>query len=115
MAEFVYALCAGTSILCVIMLFRGYLASRTQLLFWACLCFAGLAVNNLLLFVDLIILPDVRSVDLAPRRRRGRHECAAVRPNLGVEIRHEIISFRSAYYGDRSRCPIFRSVLAYKR
>lgn len=59
MAEFVYALCAGTSILCVIMLFRGYLASRTQLLFWACLCFAGLAVNNLLLFVDLIILPDV--------------------------------------------------------
>ncbi len=59
MAEFVYALCAATSILCVIMLYRGYQASRTRLLFWACLCFAGLAINNLLLFVDLIMLPDI--------------------------------------------------------
>jgi hypothetical protein len=58
MAEFVYALCAATSILCVLMLYRGYRASRTRLLFWACLCFAGLAINNLLLFVDLIILPN---------------------------------------------------------
>lgn len=59
MAKFVYALCAATSILCVVMLFRGYRASRTYLLFWACLCFTGLAINNLLLFVDLIILPDI--------------------------------------------------------
>jgi hypothetical protein len=59
MGEFVYALCAATSILCVIMLFRGYRASRSHLLFWACLCFAGLAVNNLLLFVDLIVLPEI--------------------------------------------------------
>ncbi|HEY3654077.1 MAG TPA: DUF5985 family protein [Steroidobacteraceae bacterium] len=59
MAEFVYALCAATSTVCVIMLFRGYRTSRTRLLFWACLCFAGLAINNLLLFVDLIILPEI--------------------------------------------------------
>jgi hypothetical protein len=59
MAEFVYALCAGTSILCAIMLYRGYRSSRTHLLFWACLCFAGLAINNVLLFVDLIVLPDI--------------------------------------------------------
>jgi hypothetical protein len=59
MGKFVYALCAATSILCVIMLFRGYRASRSHLLFLACLCFAGLAVNNLLLFVDLIILPEI--------------------------------------------------------
>lgn len=59
MAEFVYALCAATSVLCVIMLFRGYRASRTRLLFWACLCFAGLAVNNVLLFVDLVVLPEI--------------------------------------------------------
>jgi hypothetical protein len=59
MAEFVYALCATTSTLCVIMLYRGYRANRTPLLFWASLCFAGLAVNNLLLFVDLILLPEI--------------------------------------------------------
>jgi hypothetical protein len=59
MAESVYALCAATSVLCAILLFRGYRATRTRLLFWSSLCFAGLAVNNVLLFVDLILLPTV--------------------------------------------------------
>jgi hypothetical protein len=59
MAELVYALCAATSILCALLLFRGYRASRTKLLFWASLCFAGLALNNVLLFIDLILLPQI--------------------------------------------------------
>lgn len=59
MAELVYVLCAATSILCAALLLRGYLASRTRLLFWASLCFLGLALNNILLFVDLIELPDI--------------------------------------------------------
>jgi hypothetical protein len=59
MAEAVYALCAATSILCAVLLLRGYRATRTRLLFWASLCFAGLALNNVLLFVDLILLPNV--------------------------------------------------------
>lgn len=59
MAETVYLLCAVTSIVCAIMLLRGYLASRTSLLFWSCLCFAGLALNNILLFLDLVLVPDV--------------------------------------------------------
>jgi hypothetical protein len=59
MAELVYALCAATSLLCALLLFRGYRASRSRLLFWASLCFAGLALNNILLFVDLILLPQV--------------------------------------------------------
>jgi hypothetical protein len=59
MAELVYALCAATSIFCALLLFRRYRASRTKLLFWASLCFAGLALNNVLLFVDLIMLPQI--------------------------------------------------------
>jgi hypothetical protein len=59
MAEFVYALCAVTSTLCAVLLFKGYRLSRTRLLFWASLCFAGLALNNILLFVDLILVPQI--------------------------------------------------------
>jgi hypothetical protein len=56
-AETVYALCAITSLICAALLFAGYRAERTPLLFWASLGFIGLALNNTLLFVDLIILP----------------------------------------------------------
>lgn len=60
MAEGVYVLCALTSVLCAGLLFRGYRRNRrTSLLFWSSLCFAGLAINNVLLFVDLVMLPDV--------------------------------------------------------
>jgi hypothetical protein len=52
----VYILCAITSILCTALLFRGYRATRTRLLFWASLCFAFLAINNVLLYLDLVIL-----------------------------------------------------------
>jgi len=59
MAEAVYALCAATSVTCALLLLRGYAASRARLLFWASLCFAGLALNNILLFVDLVLIPQV--------------------------------------------------------
>jgi hypothetical protein len=59
MAATVYALCAATALLCAVLLLKGYLASRTRLLFYASLCFVGLAVNNLLLFVDLVLLPRI--------------------------------------------------------
>ena len=57
MAEAVYILCALTSILCALLLYRGYRANRTRLLFWASLCFVFLAINNVILYVDLVILP----------------------------------------------------------
>ena len=57
MAEAVYLLCALTSLLCAVLLLRGYRRSRTRLLFWSCLCFTGLVVNNTLLFVDLVLVP----------------------------------------------------------
>jgi Family of unknown function (DUF5985) len=56
-AEAVYILCALTSILCAVLLFRGYHANRTRLLFWASLAFFLLAINNVILYVDLVILP----------------------------------------------------------
>jgi cytochrome bd-type quinol oxidase subunit 2 len=59
MAETVYLLCALTSVVCAIMLFRGYRASRGKLLFWSSLCFAGLALNNVLLFLDLVLVPQL--------------------------------------------------------
>jgi len=57
MAEVVYLLCAVTSVVCAILLHRGYRQTRTRLLFWSSLCFAGLALNNVLLVVDLVIVP----------------------------------------------------------
>jgi len=59
MAETIYILCATTSVACALLLWRGYRASRTPLLFWSCLCFAGLSINNLLLFVDKVVVPGV--------------------------------------------------------
>jgi hypothetical protein len=57
MAETVYLLCALTSIACAVFLFRGYRDRRMKLLFWSGLCFTGLAVANVLLFTDLILVP----------------------------------------------------------
>jgi len=54
----VYALCGLTSIICAALLLRGYARSRFRLLLWAGLCFVGLALNNILLFVDLRVLPQ---------------------------------------------------------
>lgn len=59
MAEVVYGLCAVVSLLCAILLQRGYLQSRHRLLLWAAACFWILALNNALLFVDLVIVEDV--------------------------------------------------------
>jgi hypothetical protein len=58
-AEAVYILCALTSLACAFLLLRGYRSSRTRLLFWSSLCFIGLAANNLLLFLDLVIVPEI--------------------------------------------------------
>jgi hypothetical protein len=59
MAEAVYVLCGLTSLLCALLLLRGYRQDRTRLLLWSGICFAGLALNNVLLFVDKVVLPDV--------------------------------------------------------
>lgn len=65
MAEAVYLLCALTSVLCAALLIRSWLRSRARLLLWSSVCFVGLAINNVLLFIDLIVVPEV---DLAMAR-----------------------------------------------
>jgi hypothetical protein len=55
----VYLLCLATSMLCAVLLIRSYRRSRTKLLLWSALCFVGLAANNLFLFVDAVVLPEV--------------------------------------------------------
>ena len=59
MAETVYILCALTSLACVVLLARGYVQSKSRLLLWSSFCFAGLFLNNLILFIDKVVLPDV--------------------------------------------------------
>lgn len=60
-----YILCALVSLLCAVMLLRGFFRGRHRLLLWSGLCFAGLTVANALVFIDLIILP---ATDLYPLR-----------------------------------------------
>lgn len=55
----VYLLCFLTSSACAWLLGRSYRATGARLLLWSGLCFLFLAANNLLLFVDLLIIHDV--------------------------------------------------------
>ena len=59
MPELVYVLCALTSVLCAGLLLRSYRSNKTRLLLWSTLCFVGLGVNNVLLVIDLVIVPHV--------------------------------------------------------
>ena len=58
MSGTIYALCAITSILCALLLFRGWLATRARLLFWSALCFVGLGLTNVMLVLDELVLTD---------------------------------------------------------
>jgi hypothetical protein len=59
MAKVVYVLCALLSLACAVFLVRGYAETRAKLLFWSSFCFVGLAVNSVMLFVDLVVFPAV--------------------------------------------------------
>jgi hypothetical protein len=63
--ELVYILCAITALSCTLLLLRAWLAQRVRLLLWSAVCFLGLTIENVLLFVDMIILPEI---DLAMLR-----------------------------------------------
>jgi hypothetical protein len=41
------------------MLFRGYARNRVGLLFWSGLSFIGLMIDNVMLYVDIVVVPDV--------------------------------------------------------
>ncbi len=62
----VYLLCLATSVACAALLARSYFRTGTRLLLWSALCFAFLAINNLIVVVDIVLLPTV--VDLSIHR-----------------------------------------------
>lgn len=53
----VYLLGVAVTLTCAGLLLRGYLRTRLRLLLWSTVCFFGLALSNVILFVDLVILP----------------------------------------------------------
>ena len=63
----VYLLCSGTALVCGLLLVRGYNRTRTRLLLWCGLCFLILFAENMLMFVDDVLVPEVPLVLL----RRG--------------------------------------------
>lgn len=57
----VYLLCFGTSATCAGLLLRSYARAGGGLLFWSGLCFVLLALNNLIVVLDLLV---IRQLDL---------------------------------------------------
>ncbi|HVX86196.1 MAG TPA: DUF5985 family protein [Phycisphaerae bacterium] len=76
MGEVVYILCALTSMMCAVLLGRAFYRTRASILLWSTLCFCLLAVNNILLYLDLVVFPPPSPVDL--RLPRGLVYLAAL-------------------------------------
>ena len=55
----VYVLCFLTSAACAWLLGRSYKANGARLLLWSSVCFLFLAANNLVLVVDLLVVPEL--------------------------------------------------------
>jgi len=55
----IYLACVATSVLCAYLLARAYRRGRTTLLIWSAMCFALLAVNNLVVAADILLLPNI--------------------------------------------------------
>ena len=79
MAEFgpsaVYGLCLAGSVLCAFLLLHAWRQTRSRLLFWTAAGFLFLALNNLFLVADLVLLP---SVDLWAWRQAASAAAVAV-------------------------------------
>jgi hypothetical protein len=60
----IYSLCLLASAGCAFLLVRSYRHSGARLLLWSALCFILLAVNNLLVVIDLLIFPSADLVSL---------------------------------------------------
>ena len=59
MEKLTYSLCALTALLCAALLLRGYARTRSRMLLWSGLCFAGLTVNNALLILDRLVFTEI--------------------------------------------------------
>lgn len=59
MGAAIYIVVTLICLACAVLLLRGYARDGMKLLLWSGLCFAGLAISNLLVFADLVLLPTV--------------------------------------------------------
>ena len=59
MAIAVYLLCMLTSAFCAALLLREYRRTAARLLLWSSLSFLGWALNNALVFADMVVFPGV--------------------------------------------------------
>ena len=69
MAEAVYVLAALTSAVCAFLLLRAYKRTGVRMLLWSGVAFIGFTFNNVLVYVDIVILPsqiDLSAVRLLP-------------------------------------------------
>lgn len=57
MAEVVYVLAAVTSAACAFLLLRSYARTQVRLLLWSGIAFVGFTLNNILVYVDIVVLP----------------------------------------------------------
>jgi hypothetical protein len=57
-AAIIYSLCAALSLGIAFLLWREYGRTRSRVLFWSALCFTGLTLNNAILVLDKLFLPD---------------------------------------------------------
>ena len=55
----VYLLCFFTAAACAALLARSYRHTGTRMLLWSALCFVLLAINNFLVILDLLVLPEI--------------------------------------------------------
>jgi hypothetical protein len=59
MGQIVYILCALTSLGCTWLLLGRYRKTRVDLLFWSAAAFFAFTITNVLLYIDLVVVPDV--------------------------------------------------------
>lgn len=59
MAAAVYLLCSLSCLACAVLLFRTYRVSASRFLLWSVIGFVGLTLGNALLFIDLVLVPNV--------------------------------------------------------
>jgi hypothetical protein len=55
----VYLMCVASALACTGLLIRSYARNRTALLLWSAIGFVGLSANNLFLFLDAVVFPDI--------------------------------------------------------
>ena len=58
MAELIYGLCTLLSLAIAVMLWRQHRRVPTRMIYWTALCFTGLALSNLVLVLDKLVVPE---------------------------------------------------------